>query len=75
MVHQHGDEHDIPAEHRVERPGAWLPSDHRIHQEWLGKQIEDAHKHKKELVPCLKDFKAFIEGDPRIYMYFNAMSV
>jgi len=24
-------------------------------------------------VPCLKEFKDFIEGNPRIYMYFNAM--
>ena len=73
MVHQHGDEHDIPDEHRVNRPGAWLPADHRIHKAWLGKQIEDAKQNPKELIPCLKEFKEFIEGNPRIYMYFNAM--
>ena len=32
MVHQHGDHHDIPDEHRIVRPGAWLPADHRIHK-------------------------------------------
>ena len=75
MVQQHGDEHHIPDEHRIVRPGAWLPADHRIHSEWLGRQIDDAAKNRKELVPCLKEFKAFIEGDPRIYMYFNSMFV
>lgn len=96
MVYQHGDEHDVPQEHNVARPGAWLPADNRIHrvsipgaalwkwfnvrdavsnfsQAWLAKQIEDARRNPKELEPCLKDFKKFIEGTPRIYMYFNAM--
>ena len=73
MVHQHGDEHNIPDEHRVERPGAWLPADGRIHREWLSRQIEEEKHNKKELIPCLKDFKKFIESNPRIYMYFNAM--
>ncbi|KAK5710888.1 hypothetical protein LTR17_018638 [Elasticomyces elasticus] len=62
MVHQHGDHHDIPAEHRKHKPGAWLPADHRTQREWLGQQIEQAQQNKKELVPVLKDFKAFIEG-------------
>ncbi|KAH9845779.1 Phosphatidylserine decarboxylase proenzyme 3 [Teratosphaeria destructans] len=73
MVHQHGDHHDIPHEHKVHRPGAWLPADHRIQKEWLGKQIEHADKNPKELVPVLQDFKDFIEMNPRIYMYFNSM--
>lgn len=75
MVQQHGDHHDIPDEHVIERPGAWLPADNRIHKAWLGKQIDEAKKNPKELVPVLKDFKAFIENNPRVYMYFNAMSV
>jgi phosphatidylserine decarboxylase len=73
MVHQHGDHHNVPDEHKVHRVGSWLPADHRIQHEWLGGQIEHAKNNKKELVPVLKDFKAFIEGNPRIYMYFNAM--
>ncbi|KAF2773414.1 hypothetical protein EJ03DRAFT_265080 [Teratosphaeria nubilosa] len=73
MVHQHGDHHDIPHEHKVHRPGAWLPADHRIQKEWLGKQIEHADKNPKELVPVLQEFKDFIEMNPRIYMYFNSM--
>lgn len=73
MVQQHGDEHDIPDEHNVYKAGGWLPADHRIQKAWLGKQISDAKDNPKELVPCLKEFKAFIEANPRIYMYFNSM--
>ena len=73
MVHQHGDEHDIPDEHHVVRPGAWLPADHRIQKKWLENQIADSKKHPKELVPSLKEFKTFIENNQRIYMYFNSM--
>lgn len=73
MVHQHGDHHDIPKEDHISRAGAWLPADHRIQHEWLGGQIDEAKKHKKDLVPVLQDFKKFIESNPRIYMYFNAM--
>ncbi|KAI3325294.1 Phophatidylserine decarboxylase-domain-containing protein [Xylariaceae sp. AK1471] len=74
MVYQHGDEHDIPEEHRVHRLGAWLPADHRVQHDWLSKQIEHVDGHKpKELIPVLQEFKQFIEGNTRIYMYFNQM--
>ncbi|KAI8624754.1 Phophatidylserine decarboxylase-domain-containing protein [Xylariaceae sp. FL1651] len=74
MVHQHGDEHDIPEEHHVQRHGAWLPADHRVQHDWMAKQIEHVDKHgSKELIPVLQEFKEFIEGNPRIYMYFNQM--
>ncbi|KAI1484545.1 Phophatidylserine decarboxylase-domain-containing protein [Biscogniauxia mediterranea] len=74
MVHQHGDEHDIPEEHRVHRHGAWLPADHRLQHDWMEKQVAHVDKHgKKELIPVIQEFKELIEGDPRIYMYFNAM--
>lgn len=73
MVHQHGDEQDIPDEHLIDRPGAWLPADHRIQKEWLGRQIDQAKKNPKELVPVLKDFKDFIENNSRVYMWFNSM--
>ncbi|KAI0884073.1 Phophatidylserine decarboxylase-domain-containing protein [Annulohypoxylon maeteangense] len=74
MVHQHGDEHDIPHEHRVHRHGGWLPADHRLQHEWLKKQIEHVDTAgKKDLIPVLQDFKKLIEGNSRIYMYFNQM--
>ncbi|KAG9628507.1 hypothetical protein KCU98_g16385, partial [Aureobasidium melanogenum] len=72
-VQQHGENHDIPHEHQVSRPGAWLPTDHRTHHEWLGEQVKNAHKNKKPLIPVLQEFKEFIESNPRIYMYFTAM--
>jgi len=72
-VQQHGENHDIPNEHQVSRPGAWLPTDSRTHHEWLGEQVKNAHKHRKELIPVLQEFKEFIESTPRVYMYFTAM--
>jgi phosphatidylserine decarboxylase len=75
MVHQHGDEHDIPDEHQNhQKPGAWLPADHRVQHEWLSRQVDHVHKHgAKELMPVLQEFKDFIEGNSRIYMYFTQM--
>ncbi|KXL47171.1 hypothetical protein M433DRAFT_103946 [Acidomyces richmondensis BFW] len=73
MVVQHGEGQDIPKEHHVHRTGGWLPADHRIHREWLDKQIKDAKENPKELAPVLQEFKAFIEGNSRIYMYFCDM--
>lgn len=73
MVHQHGDHHDIPHDSHVHKAGAWLPADHRIHQEWLSGQVEESKKNPKELIPVLKEFKEFIESDTRIYMLFVAM--
>ncbi|KAI7337699.1 hypothetical protein KC315_g2134 [Hortaea werneckii] len=73
MVTQHGEDYEVPKEHHVHRPGGWLPADSRIHKEWLGRQIEDARKNPKHLVPVLQEFKDFIEGNTRVYMWFNAM--
>ncbi|ORY71082.1 Phophatidylserine decarboxylase-domain-containing protein [Pseudomassariella vexata] len=74
MVHQHGDEHHIPNEHKRHRPGAWLPADHRVQHEWLGRQVEHVDKHgAKDLIPVLQEFKELIEGNTRIYMYFTEM--
>ncbi|CAK4029987.1 Phosphatidylserine decarboxylase proenzyme 3 [Lecanosticta acicola] len=72
-VHQYGDHHDIPAEHKIVKAGAWLPADSRIHREWLGRQVEHADKNPKDLLPILKEFKEFIEGNTRIYMLFVQM--
>jgi phosphatidylserine decarboxylase len=45
-----------------------------VQHDWLSKQIEHVDNHKpKELIPVLQEFKEFIEGNTRIYMYFNQM--
>ncbi|KAI0017805.1 Phophatidylserine decarboxylase-domain-containing protein [Xylariomycetidae sp. FL0641] len=74
MVHQHGEEHSIPHEHHVHRHGSWLPADHRVQHAWLKKQVDhvDANP-EQELIPVVQEFKEFIEGNPRVYMYFNQM--
>ncbi|KAK4154324.1 hypothetical protein C8A00DRAFT_42911 [Chaetomidium leptoderma] len=74
MVHQHGDHSNIPHKHRVNRLGAWMPTDNRVHREWLGRAIDHVDEHgEKELIPVLREFKDMIEGNPRIYMYFSEM--
>ncbi|KAH6623640.1 Phophatidylserine decarboxylase-domain-containing protein [Chaetomium tenue] len=74
MVHQHGDHAEIPDKDRVNRPGAWLPADNRVHREWLGRTIDHIDEHgEKELIPVLREFKQLIEENPRIYMYFTEM--
>jgi phosphatidylserine decarboxylase len=74
MVHQHGDQVEIPDKHRVNRPGSWLPADNRVHREWLGRTIDHIDEHgEKELIPVLREFKNLIEENPRIYMYFTEM--
>ncbi|KAH8886995.1 hypothetical protein GQ53DRAFT_657017 [Thozetella sp. PMI_491] len=74
MVWQHGDEHDIPEEHRVHKHGAWLPADHRVHRRWLGHAVSHVDSSPtKELIPIMQEFKEFIESNPRIYMYFTEM--
>ncbi|KAJ3567913.1 hypothetical protein NPX13_g6600 [Xylaria arbuscula] len=74
MVHQHGDEHDIPDEHRVHRVGAWLPADHRVQHDWLAKHIEYLDDNPPQpLSKPVQEFKEFIEGNTRISMYFQRM--
>ncbi|KAJ7121525.1 phosphatidylserine decarboxylase family protein [Mycena epipterygia] len=75
MVHQHGDEHDIPDEHKNDqKPGAWLPADHRVQHEWLSRQVDHVDKNgPKALIPVLQEFKDLIDGNARIYMYFTEM--
>ncbi|CAG9994067.1 unnamed protein product [Clonostachys byssicola] len=74
MVVQHGDAHHIPEHHRIHKPGAWLPRDHRIHREFLHRATKHVDAHPdKELTPALKEFKEFIETTPRIYMHFILM--
>lgn len=73
MVHQHGDHHDIPADKKKVKAGAWLPADHRIHEEWLDRQIDHAKKEKKPLNPVLQEFKEFVENNTRVRMLFTQM--
>lgn len=44
-----------------------------MHREWLKKQVRHVDDNPKELVPVLKEFKDFIESNPRIRMLFNQM--
>ncbi|KAL6879362.1 Phophatidylserine decarboxylase domain-containing protein [Trichoderma novae-zelandiae] len=74
MVWQHGDHHDIPREWLINKPGAWLPADHRVHREYLRRVTEHVDKHPQEkLTPALQEFKELIEGNSRVYMYFTQM--
>ncbi|KAI0517434.1 Phophatidylserine decarboxylase-domain-containing protein [Xylaria bambusicola] len=74
MVHQHGDEAHIPDEHKVHRVGAWLPADHRVQHDWLAKHIEHLDNNPPQpLSKPVQEFKEFIEGNTRIYMYFQQM--
>lgn len=54
-------------------PGSWLPSDHRIHKDWLDKVIGHVDDNPKDLVPVVQEFKKLIEENTRIYMLVNAM--
>ncbi|ROV87405.1 hypothetical protein VSDG_09677 [Cytospora chrysosperma] len=73
MVWQHGDEHHIPDEHKVHRPGSWFPTDSRVQRQWLQKQADHVDDNPKELIPVLKEFKDFIENTPRMRMLFTQM--
>ena len=73
MVWQHGDEHHIPDEHKVHRPGGWFPADTRVHKEWLKKQADHVDNNPKELIPVLREFKDFIESEPTVYGEFIRM--
>lgn len=73
MVVQHGEAHHIPKKHRVHKPGAWLPADHRVHREYVRRISKYADDNPKDLVPVLQEFKDFIEKTPRVYMYFVQM--
>ncbi|KAK5018443.1 hypothetical protein LTR16_001501, partial [Cryomyces antarcticus] len=71
-----GSDKDIPTEHHVQRNphlGKWLPSDHRVHKDWLGGVVEHVDNNSKELHPVLKEFKDLIEGNTRIYLQCCSM--
>ncbi|KAI1149817.1 Phophatidylserine decarboxylase-domain-containing protein [Nemania diffusa] len=74
MVHQHGDEVDIPEASKMRHLGSWLPNDHRVQHDWMAKHVAHVDSHPPQpLIPVLQEFKDLIEGDSRIYMYFSKM--
>ncbi|GAP92768.1 putative phosphatidylserine decarboxylase family protein [Rosellinia necatrix] len=78
MVHQHGDEADIPPEHKMEHVGSWLPNDHRVQHDWMARHVAhvdvDAQRGRpRELIPVIREFRDLIESDARVYMYFAQM--
>ncbi|GAO17220.1 hypothetical protein UVI_02057420 [Ustilaginoidea virens] len=58
----------------VNKPGAWLPADRRVHRQYLNNITKhvDAHD-KQKLTPALQELKKLIEGNSRVYMYFAQM--
>jgi phosphatidylserine decarboxylase len=50
-----------------------MPTDHRIHREWLKKTVQHVDNNEQQLVPVLQEFKELIEGNTRIFMLFNSM--
>ncbi|KAH7402574.1 Phophatidylserine decarboxylase-domain-containing protein [Pyrenochaeta sp. MPI-SDFR-AT-0127] len=72
MTHQENTE-KVPHEHRVHRPGNWLPSDHRVHKKWLANIIEKVEENPNDLHPVLREFKDLIEKKTRIYLLVNSM--
>ncbi|KAI0439920.1 Phophatidylserine decarboxylase-domain-containing protein [Xylaria telfairii] len=74
MVHQHGDGVEIPKEYKMHHLGSWLPSDHRVQHDWMAKKVAHVDSQPEQpLIPVLQEFKALIEGNSRIYMYFDQM--
>jgi phosphatidylserine decarboxylase len=50
-----------------------MPADHRLHKEWIKKQVDYVDKNPQELPPVLQQFQKLIETNPRLHMYFVAM--
>jgi phosphatidylserine decarboxylase len=57
----------------LERPGGWLPQDHRVHRDWLGGVVDHVDKNPKKLLPVIQEFKDMIEGNTRVYLMFASM--
>ncbi|KAG9079831.1 hypothetical protein FRC06_007422, partial [Ceratobasidium sp. 370] len=59
--------------HRV---GGWLPSNHRVLEQWLDKLAKRIDKERKtfdDVHPVIKEFQALIESDPELYQGFHLM--
>jgi len=55
------------------RVGGWLPTDHRIHKQWLKDVVDHVDSNPKELLPVIKEFQDLIENNTRLYLLFNSM--
>lgn len=53
--------------------GDWSPSDHETLKSWLAGLVNEAEKKKAPFHPVIGKFKALIENDPEVYMYFTQM--
>lgn len=53
--------------------GKWMPSDQRTLRKWMLKIMEKAENDTGALLPCVEDFKNFIENDPKAFMLFTQM--
>ena len=59
--------------HTTARLGRWLPADPKHLNDWLMKAIEFAEQKKSPFHPVVEEFRAMIENDPEMYMYFTQM--
>ena len=53
--------------------GGWMPADHRIHNKWLGQQVEHVDKNPKDLNPVLKEFADMVKSSSKLRMLSEAM--
>jgi phosphatidylserine decarboxylase len=59
--------------HTTARLGRWLPADPQHLNDWLMKAVEIAEQKKSPFHPVVEEFRAMIENDPEMYMYFTQM--
>lgn len=50
-----------------------MPADHRIHKQWLNKQIDHVDKHPRELNSTLKELRDVVDKSPRLRMLTVSM--
>ena len=55
------------------RVGHWLPSDRRVLNLWLAALKDEAQAQAKPVEPEVAAFRALIENDADVYMYFHQM--
>ncbi|KAK3384981.1 hypothetical protein B0H63DRAFT_501146 [Podospora didyma] len=78
MAHQHGDKQDIPDRYHVSKPGSWLPADHRVHQEWLGRAVNHVDRHGERaliLVPNRPPYQKTPTGGSQLRDYNHMLQV
>tara|TARA_R110002003_G_scaffold645_9_gene21029 strand:+ start:43575 stop:44876 length:1302 start_codon:yes stop_codon:yes gene_type:complete len=57
----------------MHRTGSWLPSDHRVHKDWLNDVIKKAETDPKDHHPVIQEFRKLIEENTRIYLLVSSM--